>query len=58
MLALILMWVAYSYFGLSVTGLFSPEYVDAPWSLAKCVEYAQPHLAAHGRASALRAPRA
>jgi peptide/nickel transport system permease protein len=35
LLALILMWVAYSYFGISVTGLFSPEYVDAPWSLAK-----------------------
>ena len=35
LLALILMWVAYSYFGISVTGLFSPEYVDAPWSLGK-----------------------
>jgi peptide/nickel transport system permease protein len=35
MLALILMWVAFSYFGISVTGLFSPEYVDAPWSLGR-----------------------
>jgi peptide/nickel transport system permease protein len=35
LLALILMWVAYSSLGISVTGLFSPEYVDAPWSLAK-----------------------
>jgi peptide/nickel transport system permease protein len=35
LLALILMWVAYAYFGISVTGLFSPEYVDAPWSLGK-----------------------
>jgi len=32
MLALILMWVAFSRFGLSVTGLFSPDYVQAPWS--------------------------
>ncbi|WP_395713824.1 ABC transporter permease [Reyranella sp.] len=35
MLALILMWVAFAYFDISVTGLFSPEYVDAPWSLAR-----------------------
>jgi len=35
MLALVLMWVAYAYFGASVGGLFSPEYLDAPWSLAK-----------------------
>ncbi|MBV8819751.1 MAG: ABC transporter permease, partial [Acidobacteriaceae bacterium] len=35
MLALVLMWIAFSYFGISVTGLFSPEYVDAPWSLGK-----------------------
>ncbi|MBI5564596.1 MAG: ABC transporter permease [Chloroflexi bacterium] len=35
MLALILMWFAYSSLGISVTGLFSPEFVDAPWSLAR-----------------------
>jgi peptide/nickel transport system permease protein len=35
MLALVLMWIAFAYFGISVTGLFSPEYVDAPWSLAR-----------------------
>jgi peptide/nickel transport system permease protein len=35
MLALILMWGAFSWFGISVTGLFSPEYVQAPWSLAR-----------------------
>ncbi len=35
MLALVLMWVAFAYFGISVTGLFSPEYVEAPWSLAR-----------------------
>jgi peptide/nickel transport system permease protein len=38
MLALILMWVAFSYFGVSVTGLFSPEYVDAPWSFARLLD--------------------
>jgi peptide/nickel transport system permease protein len=38
MLALILMWVAFSYFGVSVTGLFSPEYVDAPWSFARLAD--------------------
>jgi len=38
MLALILMWFAFSYFGLSVTGLFSPEYVEAPWSLGRVAD--------------------
>ncbi|HRX02595.1 MAG: ABC transporter permease [Anaerolineae bacterium] len=35
MVALIAMWLAFSWFGVSVTGLFSSEYVDAPWSLAR-----------------------
>jgi peptide/nickel transport system permease protein len=38
MLALILMWFAFAYFGISVTGLFSPDYVDAPWSFARLVD--------------------
>ena len=35
MLALILMWIAFAYFDISVTGLYSPEFVDAPWSFAR-----------------------
>ena len=35
LLALILMYIALQFFGLSVGGLFSPEFVDAPWSWAK-----------------------
>lgn len=35
MVALIAMWLAFSWFGVSVTGLFSSEYVDAPWSMAR-----------------------
>jgi peptide/nickel transport system permease protein len=38
MLALVLMWWAFSYFGLSVTGLFSREFEQAPWSLAKVAD--------------------
>ncbi len=38
MTALVLMWLAFSYFGLSVTGLFSSEYVDAPWSWGRVVD--------------------
>ena len=38
MLALILMWIAYSYFGQSVGGLFSPEYVEAAWGWAKIMD--------------------
>jgi peptide/nickel transport system permease protein len=38
MLALILMWAAFAYFGVSVTGLFSPEFVDAPWSARRVLD--------------------
>jgi peptide/nickel transport system permease protein len=41
MLALILMWVAFAYFGIGVTGLFSPEFVEAPWSLARVINLLQ-----------------
>jgi len=34
-LALTLMYLAYKYLGQSVGGLYSPEYAEAPWSLAK-----------------------
>jgi len=35
LLALILMYMAFTYLDISVTGLFSPDYADAPWSWAK-----------------------
>ena len=35
MLALILLYIAFKHFGINLTGLFSPEYLAAPWSLAK-----------------------
>ncbi len=35
MLALVLMWIAFDRFGLSVTGLFSPAFAQAPWSWAR-----------------------
>jgi peptide/nickel transport system permease protein len=38
MLALILMYCGYSWFGVSVGGLFSPELAEAPWSGAKFVD--------------------
>ena len=34
-LALTLMYLSYKYLGQSVGGLFSPEYIDAPWSWGK-----------------------
>jgi peptide/nickel transport system permease protein len=33
--ALVLMWIFFAYFNQSVTGLFSPEFVEQGWSLAK-----------------------
>lgn len=35
LIALVLLYVSFRYFGQSVGGLFSPKYVDAPWSLAR-----------------------
>ena len=35
MLALIMMYVAFTSFGHNLTGLFSPDYINAPWSWAK-----------------------
>jgi peptide/nickel transport system permease protein len=43
MLALVLMWVSFAYFGTSVGGLFSPEFVEAPWTLARVWDMAK-HL--------------
>ena len=35
LLALVFMYLGYSFFGISAGGLFSPEYQDAPWSVAR-----------------------
>jgi len=35
LMALILIYVAVAYFDTNVMGLFSPDYIEAPWSLAK-----------------------
>jgi peptide/nickel transport system permease protein len=38
LLALVLMYVSFKHFGQSVGGLFSPQYVVAPWSVAKFMD--------------------
>ena len=38
LLALVVMFYAFKYLNVSVTGLFGPEYVDAPWSWGKVVD--------------------
>jgi peptide/nickel transport system permease protein len=43
LLALILMYISFRYFGQSVGGLFSPEYIDAKWSLNRVIDLLQ-HL--------------
>ncbi len=43
LLALILMYAGFRYFGLSVGGLFSAEFAEAPWSAAKLWDLAK-HL--------------
>ena len=41
LIALVLIWISYSSFGISITGLFSLEYTGAPWSWAKFVNMLQ-----------------
>ncbi len=38
MLALVLMWVAYTSLNMSVSGLFSSEFIDAPWTWARVMD--------------------
>jgi peptide/nickel transport system permease protein len=64
LLALVLMWVFFAYFNQSVGGLFSPEFQDQGWSLAKVWDLAK-HLVvpmvvlgASGTASLIRIMRA
>ena len=36
--ALILMFISFKYFGVSAGGLFSPDFVEAPWNFAKFLD--------------------
>lgn len=38
MTALVIMWLAFSRLGISITGLFSAEYIDAPWTYDRVVD--------------------
>ena len=38
LLALVLMYLGYEWFGIAIGGLFSPEYASAPWSGEKLVD--------------------
>lgn len=38
LLALILLYLAVSWLGINLSGLFSPEYVDTPWTWAKILD--------------------
>jgi len=38
LLALLIIWVAYTKFGVYISGLFSQQYVDAPWSWGKFLD--------------------
>jgi len=38
LLALVLIWLGIAYLNRNVAGLFSPEFVDAPWSLARLID--------------------
>lgn len=43
LLALVLMWIGFSVFDVNMGGLFSAEFEDAPWSIAKFLDLAS-HL--------------
>lgn len=38
MTALVLMWISFKYYGINISGLFSPEYLDAEWSLNRTID--------------------
>ncbi len=38
LLALLIMWSVYNWFGLKITGLFSDQYIDVPWSLGRVLD--------------------
>lgn len=38
LIALVLMYIGYRYFGQSVGGLLSPEWTDAPWNMGKVLD--------------------
>lgn len=63
-LALVFMYIAFRHFGVTVGGLFSPEFVDADWSFARFLDLLQnlavPALivATAGTASLIRITRA
>lgn len=38
LLALILLWIFYSYFGINVAGLFSPQYRSVSWSIGRFID--------------------
>jgi peptide/nickel transport system permease protein len=41
LLTLIVMYVGFRYFGVTIGGLFSPEYVNAPWSAGRVMDLFQ-----------------
>jgi peptide/nickel transport system permease protein len=38
LLALLIMWFVYKWFGLKITGLFSDQYIDVPWTFGRVVD--------------------
>ena len=38
LLALALLWIGFAYFDITVGGLYSTEYINAPWSVAKFID--------------------
>ncbi len=41
LLTLIVMYIAFRYFGITIGGLFSPEYINAPWSVGRALDLLQ-----------------
>jgi peptide/nickel transport system permease protein len=57
LLALVVMYIGFAYFGANVGGLFSPDYAEAPWSLARDVGFDQTPPHPGYRAGRRREPR-
>ena len=38
MIALVLLWVGFAYFGVNLSGLFSDKFIEAPWNFSKFMD--------------------
>ena len=49
LLALLVMWLAFLWLGISAVGIQSPEFISAPWSVARVIDLLKRVMGSGGR---------